>query len=198
MSWELGLLDEGITLAAGVDEVGRGAIAGPVAAAVLILPLQDGMQSRLVGVDDSKKLSPLQRETWAHILQDIALDHAVGFSSSVEIDTLGIIPATRLAAGRALSILNITPQHMLVDYIKLDGCPIPQTSLVKGDARCLSIAGASILAKTARDLIMQQFSDMYPGYGFQSNMGYATTAHRKALAEMGPCAIHRRSFKVKP
>jgi ribonuclease HII len=182
---------------AGIDEAGRGALAGPVAAAALILPPDADLRQALQGVRDSKQLTPARRAFWAPRLRRLALGCGVGLASSQEIDELGIVPATRLAAHRALEALPLAPQHLLVDYLDLPDCSIPQTSLVKGDARCLSIAGASILAKTARDEILRQLDGQYPGYGFAGNKGYGTLAHRQALARLGPSQVHRRSFRVK-
>jgi ribonuclease HII len=130
-------------------------------------------------------------------LKELALGYGVGFASHQEIDTLGIVPATRLAVQRALDELPEPPQHLLLDYLNLPDVLIPQTSLVKGDARCLSIAAASILAKTARDAWMRQLDLQYPDYGFAQHKGYGTLLHRQALARFGPSPIHRRTFKFK-
>jgi len=197
LSWESSLWKKGIKRIAGVDEVGRGAIAGPVAAAVILLPVDDNLCSELDGVNDSKKMTSKSRDHWARKLKEFALDYAVGFCSNLEIDQMGIIPTTKMAVSRALEKMTKIPQHLLVDYIELEDCRIPQTSLVKGDARSLSIAGASILAKTERDALMRRYATAYPHYGFERNKGYATHAHRQALVEMGPCPIHRKSFRVK-
>jgi ribonuclease HII len=159
--------------------------------------MEENLRSELDGVNDSKKMTPNSRDLWALKLKEIALDYAVGFCSNQEIDRMGIIPTTKLAVMRALEKLTILPQHLLVDYIKLENCEIPHTSLVKGDARSLSIACASILAKTERDALMRKYAAEYPLYGFERNKGYATHAHRQALVEMGPCPIHRKSFRVK-
>lgn len=195
LSFEQALWEQGLTWVAGIDEAGRGALAGPVAAGVVILPAnQAGLAACLNGVRDSKEMTPAQREYWAARLAEVALAWAVGFAGPGEIDALGIVPATRLAAGRAVQALGLAPQHLLLDYLTLDDCALPQTSLVKGDARCLSIAAASICAKTARDARMRQLDEQYPGYGFAVHKGYGTLAHRQALAALGPCPIHRRSF----
>lgn len=197
LSRESSLWEKGIKRVAGIDEVGRGAVAGPVAAAVIVLPPGNDLVSALEGVDDSKKMTPASRQHWAIKLKECALDYAVGFCTNTEIDEVGIISSTKLAVKRALDKMSMTPQHLLIDYIELEDCAIPQTSLVKGDLRSLSIAGASILAKTERDALMVKLAQEFPDYGFDRNKGYATRAHREALAELGPCPIHRLSFKVK-
>lgn len=196
LSWESTLWEKGLKRIAGIDEVGRGAIAGPVAAAVLLLPLDYNLGAELDGVNDSKKMTSKARDHWALKLKELALDYAVGFCSNVEIDEMGIIPTTKLAIKRALDKLEKIPQHLLIDYLELQDCKIQQTSLVKGDARSLSIAGASILAKTARDALMRNYATEYTHYGFERNKGYATKAHRDILSEVGPCPIHRMSFRV--
>ena len=185
-----------IKLVAGIDEAGRGALAGPVSAAALILPAEPGLQDLLEGVRDSKEMTPQQREFWALRLKKFALSWGVGFASHQEIDAFGIVEATRLAAQRALNELVPPPQHLLIDYLELPDCSLPQTALVKGDARSLSIAAASILAKTSRDALMRQMDTCYPGYGFAAHKGYATAAHRHAILELGPTPIHRQSFAL--
>jgi ribonuclease HII len=188
----------GVQYVAGIDEAGRGALAGPVAVGALILPPQPALASRLLGVRDSKEMTPRQREIWAAQLRTLAVAWGVGFSSHTEIDELGISAATRLAAQRALQSLCIQPQHLLLDFFKIPGCQLPQTALVKGDARSLSIAGASILAKTERDALMRRLDQEYPGYGFAVHKGYATARHRQALERLGPSLIHRMSFTLLP
>jgi ribonuclease HII len=197
LCFEMALWKNDTRLVAGIDEAGRGALAGPVAAAVLVLPVDPGLCQTLNGVRDSKEMSPAARQVWAERLRRQAVVFEVGFASHQEIDDLGIVPATRLAVYRALAALAVQPQHLLVDYLDLTAVSIPQTSLVKGDARSLSIAGASILAKTARDAWMCSLDGEYPGYGFAQHKGYGTAAHRRALAEFGPCPIHRRSFSFR-
>jgi ribonuclease HII len=198
LSFETDLWNSGLLYVAGVDEAGRGALAGPVAAAAIILPPDQRIRSFLAGVRDSKQMTPAQRQYWAVRLKDLALAEAVGFASHLEIDALGILPATRLAVQRALQALPIAPQHLLVDYLHLPGEPLPQTPLVKGDARCLSIAAASILAKTSRDELMRQLDAQYPGYGFAIHKGYGTLAHRQALKRLGLSPVHRTSFRFAP
>lgn len=181
-------------LIAGVDEAGRGALAGPVAAGAVILPNNPGLTSILSGVRDSKQMSPARRELWAERVRTVACACAVGFATHQEIDALGIVPATRLAVQRALQALTAQPQHLLVDFLALPEAPIPQTSLVKGDQRSLSIAAASILAKTGRDALLLRLDQEYPGYGFAQHKGYGTLAHRLSLAKLGPSPVHRLSF----
>lgn len=185
-----------IKLVAGIDEAGRGALAGPVSAGALILPAEPGLQDFLEGVRDSKEMTPGQREFWALRLKKYALSWGVGFASHQEIDAFGIVEATRLAAQRAVNELVPPPQYLLIDYLELPDCSLPQTALIKGDARSLSIAAASILAKTSRDALMRQMDTCYPGYGFAAHKGYATVAHRQAILELGPAPIHRQSFAL--
>lgn len=197
LSCEQALWSQGIRFIAGVDEAGRGALAGPVAAGAVILPIRSDLTTQLSGVRDSKQMSPAQRIEWAERLRNIVLAWGVGFASAGEIDAIGIVPATRLAAQRALQQLYVKPQHLLLDFIELPEIALPQTPLVKGDQRCLSIAAASILAKTARDALLCEYERQYPGYGFASHKGYGTTAHRLAMQRLGLAPIHRRSFHWK-
>lgn len=194
LSFEGRLWESGINCVAGIDEAGRGALAGPVVAAALIIPSDPGLHHSLTGMLDSKKLSPAERGTWVDLLYQNALSWGVGMASHQEIDMWGIIPATRIAAQRALHNLSGLPDHLLLDYLFLPDCDIPQTSLIKGDERSLSIAGASILAKTSRDKALMELDSSYPGYRFADHKGYGTPYHRMALERLGPCPIHRRSF----
>jgi ribonuclease HII len=136
-----------------------------------------------------------QREFWAETIQEQAQAWGVGSATHSEIDQLGILPATRLAMQRALKQLSVTPDHLLIDALFLPDLNSPQTALIKGDQRSLSIAAASILAKTSRDALMRQEDKRYPLYGFRRHKGYGTRFHQQALAENGPCAIHRMSFR---
>lgn len=192
--YEEKLWKAGIERIAGIDEAGRGALAGPVAAAAVILPSQTTIRDSLVGLQDSKQLSPMERSSWAGLLKNEPFVSGIGFASHEEIDLLGIIPATRLAAQRAIADLKSSPQHLLLDYLFLADCDIPQTSLVKGDARSLSIAAASVLAKTTRDEMLIKLDHAYPGYHFSSHKGYGTQKHIHALNELGPSPVHRRTF----
>lgn len=178
---------------AGLDEAGRGAWAGPVTAAAVILPELTTLRQRLWGVRDSKTMTPAQRSHWAVEIKAIALAWGVGFASPLEIDRLSILPATRLAMQRALAALGLAPRHLLLDAVRL-AVDLPQTALIKGDARSLSIAAASVLAKTARDAQMVSAGAEHPGYGFERNKGYGTRLHQEGLRRLGPCPIHRRSF----
>ncbi len=184
---------------AGLDEAGRGALAGPVAVGAVILPHDSTrLSSTLTGVRDSKQMTPLARETLAPRIQETALTWCVAFASAEEIDALGIVPATRLAGLRALQGLSLFPQYLLTDFrLELPQLDISQTALVKGDALCLSIAAASVLAKTARDQRMRELDSQYQGYGLGRHKGYGTQAHRLALKRMGISPIHRKTFQVK-
>ncbi|RME08576.1 MAG: ribonuclease HII [Anaerolineae bacterium] len=195
LSWERALWAQGFTHVAGVDEAGRGALAGPVCAASVILPPVMDAPLPLEGVRDSKKMTPAQRAHWAARIREVALAWGVAFASAAEIDALGIIPATRLAVRRALAALTHPPDALLLDYLLLPEIGIPQTSLIKGDSRSLSIAAASVLAKTARDALMIEMDAQYPGYGFARHKGYGTPGHRQALARLGPSPLHRTTFR---
>jgi ribonuclease HII len=195
LTFEIPLWENGCQAVAGLDEAGRGAWAGPVSAGAVILPADAEILTRLAGVDDSKQLSPAERTRLADVIKSGSASWGVGMSSAEEIDRLGIVPATRLAMRRAMENLDPKPQYLLLDYIRIPEIKLPQLSLVKGDARCLSIAAASILAKTARDAWMVTLDRDFPQYGFRLHKGYGTMLHRRALAEFGPCPYHRQSFK---
>ncbi len=197
LSFERSLWQAGLVCVAGLDEAGRGALAGPVAAGAVVFP--PGIEiERLRGVRDSKQMQPTERQKWRAIIRDCCLAAGVGLASTEEIDAIGIVPATRLAMLRALEQLSPSPQHLLLDYIELPGSLLPQTSLVKGDQRVLSIAAASILAKTSRDAWMEKIDRTYPEYGFSVHKGYGTQMHRAAIQRLGLSPIHRRSFKTMP
>jgi ribonuclease HII len=196
LSFELELWQAGLMRVAGIDEAGRGALAGPVAAAAVILPQTMEVIGLLKGVRDSKQMTPKQRETAREWILQYAAAWGVGFATPEEIDQLGIVPATRLAAWRALGQLLPYPDHLLLDYLFLPDVSIPQTALIKGDCRSLSIAAASILAKTSRDALMRELDLRYPGYGFAAHKGYGTLAHRGALLRLGPSPVHRLSFTL--
>jgi ribonuclease HII len=197
LSFEDALWNAGVHYVAGIDEAGRGALAGPVAAGAIILPVDVQIANALKGVRDSKQMTPAERSAWALRLPYLALTWAVGFASEQEIDEIGIVPATRLAAERALARLTPSPQHLLLDFLHIPECSLPQTALIKGDARSLSIAAASILAKTARDNVLRQLDLEYPGYGFAAHKGYGTTAHIQSIRRLGFSKAHRHSFQIR-
>jgi ribonuclease HII len=196
LCFEQPLWQAGLRHVCGVDEAGRGALAGPVAAGAVILPASEEILTTLHGVHDSKQMTPAEREIWADVIIQVVDAHAVGFASNEEIDTLGIVPATRLAMLRAIASLSPTSDHLLLDCIFLPEISIPQTSLIKGDCRSLSIAAASVLAKTARDAYMQRLDEQVPGYGLAGHKGYGTLAHRRAISQFGLSGVHRKSFHL--
>ncbi len=200
LSFERHLWRGGLKYIAGLDEAGRGALAGPVAVGAVILP-QPGrarLAAVLHGVRDSKLMTPAEREEAAPRIRTHALACAVGFASADEIDADGIVPATRLAALRALHELQVFPDYLLTDFrLELPELDIAQTALVKGDRRCLSIAAASVLAKTARDSIMRDMDFEVPGYGLGQHKGYGTRAHIEALLRLGYSPLHRKTFSIK-
>lgn len=195
LRYESALWGNGLSCVAGLDEAGRGAWAGPVAAGAVILPPDPAILQRLPRVRDSKQMQASERAFWAVEIKTAALAWGVGFASSQEIDMLGIAPATRLAMLRALEALRAAPEHLLIDALLLKETSLPQTALIKGDARSLSIAAASVLAKTARDAFMTELDQTYPCYGFARHKGYGTAAHCAALSQHGPCPAHRFSFE---
>lgn len=192
---ECALWEAGIRYIAGIDEAGRGSLAGPVAVGAVIFPADPQVASALKDVRDSKQLAPLQREECAREIKEWALAWEVGFASHTEIDDYGIVYAVHLAAARALQGLALPPEHLLIDYIFLPEHPQPQTALIKGDARSLTIASASILAKTARDALLCELDGDYPQYGFAQHKGYCTPGHLEALAQLGPSPLHRTSYR---
>lgn len=194
LSLENDLWKNQIDLIAGLDEAGRGAWAGPVVAAAVILPRDPSIPVKLAGARDSKQLRPDQRSKLEPLIKQSVLTWGVGFASCQEIDELGILPATRLAMMRALDDLKMKPSHLLIDALFLPEIEISQTSLIKGDQRSLSIAVSSILAKTARDRWMVEYSKQAEAYAFEHNKGYGTRAHLAALERCGPCPQHRRYY----
>ena len=195
LSFEQNLWVQGVRAIAGLDEAGRGAWAGPVFAAAVIFPPSLVLTPALSVINDSKKLTPAQREHCAAIIKGAALDWCVGSATVAEIDLQGILPASRLAMSRAIQGLKIQPEYLLVDYVSLPEIHLPQLPLIKGDARSLSIAAASILAKTARDAEMVRLAAQYDGYGFERHKGYGTAFHQGKLIELGVSDIHRTSFR---
>jgi ribonuclease HII len=196
LTFEKALWQVGVSAVAGIDEAGRGALAGPVATAAVVFPDDDDLIYSLSGVRDSKQMTPAQRNHWSVHIKNLAAAWGVGFASAEEIDLLGILPATRLAAVRALDALGLVPNHLILDYLFLPECPLPQTSLVKGDQRSLSVAAASVLAKTTRDAFMVALDMQVPGYGFARHKGYGTAVHCAALESLGLSSVHRRTFHV--
>ena len=187
------LLDQGYNLIAGLDEVGRGPLAGPVVAGLAILPPNiDGPWLPLV--KDSKRMTPTQRQYVLPYLRQAAIVLEIGISSPKEIDELGIVAATQLAMRRALDSTNIQPDFLLLDAFNLPGVPIPQKPIIHGDALCLSIAAASVVAKVTRDNLMEDEGKRFPGYEFAKHKGYPTKEHIQQLKRLGPCSIHRFSF----
>lgn len=184
---------------AGMDEAGRGALAGPVCVGAVILPQDDPLLLQtLSGARDSKQLTPRKRSQLAPHIKEAALTWGIGFASANEIDELGIVSATRLAASRALEMLLIFPNYLLTDFrLELPELDVSQTALVKGDQRSLSIASASILAKTARDEKMMEMDKSYPGYGFSRHKGYGTSLHCQRIFQIGHSPLHRKTFKLK-
>ena len=190
LQFESALWGAGLLHVAGVDEAGMSPLAGPVAAAAVIF----APGSRIPGVDDSKKLDAATRETLAAEIKGRAVAWCVAFAEVEEIDRINIYWAGLLAMRRAVEGLSVAPQHILLDARRLKELPTPQQAIVKGDAKSLTIAAASILAKTARDALMCKLDAQYPGYGFSKHKGYPVREHRAALARLGASPIHRRSF----
>ncbi|MEI6653309.1 MAG: ribonuclease HII [Verrucomicrobiota bacterium] len=191
-SLEDALRARGVAVVAGVDEAGRGPLAGPVAAAAVILP----RDLSCPGLDDSKKLSPRKRETiYQFLTADPRVVWSVALASAAEIDLLNILRATHLAMGRAVAGLAVVPDHCLIDGLPVRGFAWPHDGIVKGDGRSCSIAAASIIAKVTRDRLLRGLDAEFPQYGFAKHQGYGTKQHLEALRIHGPCCHHRRSFE---
>jgi ribonuclease HII len=190
LAFERPLWARGIVHVAGVDEVGMGPLAGPVVAAAVILK----PDTSLAGIDDSKKLSPEERDDLAPRIREAALAWAIGVCSVEEIETLNIYRAGCEAMRRAVFALGTAPEHLLVDARRVPGVEAAQTPIIGGDAKSQSIAAASILAKVHRDALMTELARAHPGYGFDKHKGYATAEHREAIMKLGPSAVHRRAF----
>lgn len=184
-------ISEGYLLVAGVDEVGRGCLAGPVVAGACILDLSKPLPA---GLNDSKKLTEKKRLSIEEAIRENAVAFAVGEVDAEEIDRINILQATKKAMKIAIAALNPSPQFLLIDALNLD-LPIPQKGIIKGDATSVSIAAASIVAKNYRDRLMKDLDSVYPEYGFAGHVGYGSKAHFEALRRFGPCAIHRKSFR---
>lgn len=181
----------GWTSVAGIDEAGRGPLAGPVVAAAVILP----KNFRLTGLDDSKKLTPARREAlFASLTRNPRVIWAAGLADPLEIDRINILQATWLAMARAVSALRLKADFCLIDGLPLKNFPLPHQAIVKGDRLSLSISAASVIAKVHRDALMREACALFPAYGFSRHKGYGTIAHLEALRHHGPCPLHRRSF----
>ena len=183
----------GVRFIAGVDEVGRGPLAGPVVAAAVILPADFDV----LGVNDSKKLSEKRREELYGVICEKAVAWSIGLRDNEAIDRINILEATKEAMADAVRGLSKTPDHVLIDALTLDTIDIPQTGIIKGDAASISIAAASIVAKVTRDRMMVKYHETYPAYAFDRNKGYGTKAHYAGIEEAGICPIHRRTFLKK-
>lgn len=185
---------KGYRFIAGVDEVGRGALAGPVVAAAVILPNTIDAAS-LAGVRDSKQLSPAKRELIFHQIYEVAVSVGVGMAPHSLVDSQGVIRATRFAMKQAIERLSPSPESLLIDHMRLPELKLPQKGITHGDNLCFSIACASIIAKVARDWVMVEFDRLYSGYGMARHKGYGTRQHVACLLQLGACPIHRRSFR---
>ena len=188
--YEKKLIDNGITLIAGVDEVGRGPLVGPVVVAAVILPVN----YKLEGLTDSKKLSIKKREYFYDIIMKDAIAVSIALESEKVIDEINIYEATKRAMKKAINGLNIKPEHVLIDAMKLD-IDIPSTSIIKGDLKSMTISAASVIAKVTRDRMMIELDKKYPEYNFKKNMGYGTKEHLNAIEEYGIIPEHRKTFK---
>ena len=190
LEYERGYYKKGVKLIAGIDEVGRGPLAGPVVAAAVILPENCAIE----GLNDSKKLSPKKREELYDIIMEKALAVGIGAVDNITIDQINILRATYKAMQAAIEKLKIKPEQLLVDAVTIPDTDIPQEGIVKGDAKSLSIAAASVIAKVTRDRYMVKMAEVYTGYDFENNMGYGTPKHIEGIKKLGFSAIHRQSF----
>ena len=190
LRYEWALWDKGIVQVAGVDEAGMSPLAGPVAAGAVVFP----RGARIPGVDDSKKLCAAERERLASEIKRAAVAWAVGFAEVAEIDKINIYWASQLAMKRAVAGLSVRPDHVLIDGRRVEDLEVAQQPIIGGDAKSLTIAAASILAKTARDALMRKLDAAHPGYGFAKHKGYGVPEHLKALRSLGACPLHRTSF----
>ncbi len=191
------LREQGLLYIGGVDEVGRGPLAGPVVAACVVLP----KNFNTLGIDDSKKVSQKRREILCDIIKEEALAYGIGQVDNEKIDEINILEATKVAMAMAIMECDYALtkdgghiEHLLIDGMNIVGVEISQTPIIKGDSTCLCVAAASIVAKVTRDLMMGEYHRIYPAYGFDQNKGYGTKIHYEGLAEVGPCEIHRKSF----
>lgn len=193
MDKEMEIRAKGFTAVCGIDEAGRGPLAGPVVAAAVILP--EGIQ--LPGVNDSKKITEKKREILFDFVKEHALAYGIGEASETEIDEINILQATFLAMRRAVEALQLPADYALVDGNRIQGLPIPAETVIGGDGKVLSIAAASILAKVTRDRYMRDMAAQYPEYGFEKHKGYGTKAHYAAIEQYGICPLHRKTFLKK-
>lgn len=191
LQFERRLQRQGYKVVAGIDEAGRGPLAGPVLAAAVVLP----EHFELPGLTDSKKLSPVARERLYPLIRQQALAVGIGLASPAEIDQINILQATLQAMLRAVDRLALSPDYLLIDGITPLPHSLPQQTLKKGDSRSLSIAAASVIAKVVRDRLMVHYDRVFPDYGFAGHKGYGCAAHRQAIASLGPCPIHRATFR---
>ncbi len=192
LRFERDLWRKGVRSVAGVDEAGRGPLAGPVVAAAVVFP----QEFFLPGVDDSKRLTADRREELFEQILACASGVGIGIVGHEVIDQLNILHATYQAMHAAVQNLPVPPDHLLIDGNRFDGGVLPYSTIVQGDARSLCIGAASIIAKVTRDRLMKEFDLQYPGYGFAVHKGYGTRSHREAIGRLGPCPIHRRSFRL--
>ena len=192
LQYERALMAKGYRYIAGVDEVGRGPLAGPVVCAAVIMPIEEA--DLIVGVDDSKKLSAKKREQLSELIKEKAIAYSVYEVSEQIIDEINILEATKLGMKMALLSLPVVPDMVLTDGNMTLDITLPQYSIIKGDALSYSIGAASIVAKVHRDAMMDEYAKLYPAYAFDSNKGYGTAAHIQAIKEQGLCPIHRRTF----
>ena len=193
MDWflyENQLVQQGYSSICGVDEAGRGPLAGPVCAAAVILKPNDIIE----GVNDSKKLTEKKREALFDIIKEKAISYSIAFATVEEIEEINILNATMLAMKRAVEGLDVPSDYAIIDGNKTPNLNIPCESIVKGDAKSMSIAAASILAKVSRDRLLLEYAKQYPEYGFEKHKGYGTKVHTQAIREFGPCPVHRMSF----
>ena len=197
--YEKNIISSGFKVIAGIDEVGRGTLAGPVVVGLIILKINKELENSLIelGVNDSKKLSVKKRCSIYEELIKIAIDYSSGWATAKEIDNLGINESIQLCINRGISKLNIQPDHLLIDALNLNNSKIHQTSIIKGDSKSLSIAGASIIAKVERDKYMENLDKNYDVYDFKNNKGYGTKNHLSAIKKYGRSDLHRYSYKIK-
>ena len=197
--FEKTIITDKINYIAGVDEAGKGTLAGPVTVGIVIFDINNSNEKLLIdiGINDSKKISPTKRQKLYEYIVLNSISYSTGSSSESEIDSIGINESIQLALSRALGNLNQKPHHLLIDAIEYSYSDIPQTSIIKGDQKSLSIAGASILAKVTRDNYMININNKYPHYLFNKNKGYGTKSHIDSIKKYGKSKIHRKSFIIK-